>query len=199
MPSNDNKGPLERLTDKLHSLMGQHDPQNIKGALPPKAQFSIWYAMAAILIFTYMQQYYLSAKVETIPYSQLKQHIAEGKVVKLTIGPDNINGTLAGKPEQEFTTVRVDDSGLVKELDERKVSYSGRYENKFLSSLLSWIIPFGIFFLIWRFAMKKMGPGMGVMSFSKSKAKIFAESETKVTFMDVAGIDEAKDVLREVV
>ena len=90
----------------------------------------------------------------------------------------------------------MDDPGLVKELDERKVSYSGRYENKFLSSLLSWVIPIGIFFLIWRFAMKKMGPGMGVMSFSKSKAKIFAESETKVTFADVAGIDEAKDELR---
>jgi cell division protease FtsH len=199
MPANENKGPLEKLTDKIRSLLGQHDPQNIKGALPPKTQFSIWYAMAAILIFTYLQQYYFSAKVETIPYSQFKQHIAEGKLVKLTIGPDNINGTLEGKPAQEFTTVRVDDPGLVKELDERKVSYSGRYENKFLSSLLSWVIPFGIFFLIWRFVMKKMGPGMGVMSFSKSKAKIFAESETKVTFMDVAGIDEAKEELREVV
>ncbi len=198
MPSNEKK-PLEKLTDKFRSLMDQHDPQKIKGALPPKAQFSIWYAMAAILLFTYLQQYYFYAKVESIPYSQFKQHIAEGKLVKLTIGPDNINGTLEGKPEQEFTTVRVNDPGLVKELDERKVSYSGRYENKFLSSLLSWVIPFGIFFLIWRFAMKKMGPGMGVMSFSKSKAKIFAESETKVTFMDVAGIDEAKDELREVV
>jgi len=199
MPSIENKGPLEKVTDKLRSLMGQHDPQNIKGALPPKTQFSIWYAMAAIFIFTYLQQYYFSAKVETIPYSQFKQYIAEGKLAKLTIGPDNINGTLAGKPDQEFATVRVDDPGLVKELDERKVNYSGHYENKFLSSLLSWIIPFGIFFLIWRFAMKKMGPGMGVMSFSKSKAKIFAESETKVTFMDVAGIDEAKEELREVV
>jgi cell division protease FtsH len=199
MPSNENKGPLEKLTDKIRSLMGQHDPQNLKGALPPKTQFSIWYVIAAVFIFTYLQQYYFSAKVETIPYSQFKQHITEGNLAKLTIGPDNINGTLEGKPAQEFTTVRVDDPGLVKELDERKVSYSGRYENKFLSSLLSWVIPFGIFFLIWRFVMKKMGPGMGVMSFSKSKAKIFAESETKVTFMDVAGIDEAKDELREVV
>ena len=80
-----------------------------------------------------------------------------------------------------------------------KVNYSGHYESKFLSGLLSWIIPIGIFFLIWRFAMKKMGPGMGVMSFSKSKAKLFAENETKVTFADVAGIDEAKEELQEVV
>jgi cell division protease FtsH len=199
MPSNENKGLLEKITDKIRSLTGPHDSQNIKGALPPKTQFSIWYVMMAILLFTYLQQYYFSAKVETIPYSQFKQQIAEGKLAKLTIGPDSINGTLEGKPAKEFTTVRVDDPGLVKELDERKVNYSGRYENKFLSSLLSWVLPLGIFFLIWRFAMKKMGPGMGVMSFSKSKAKIFAENETKVTFMDVAGIDEAKDELREVV
>ena len=58
-------------------------------------------------------------------------------------------------------TVRVDDPNLVKELDEHKVNYSGLYQSKFLSNMLSWIIPIGIFFLIWRFAMKKMGPGMG--------------------------------------
>jgi len=62
--------------------------------------------MAAIFIFTYLQQCYFSAKVETIPYSQFKQHIAEGKLDKLTIGPENINGTLEGKPAQEFTTLR---------------------------------------------------------------------------------------------
>ena len=68
-----------------------------------------------------------------------------------------------------------------------------------MRTVLSWIIPIAIFFLIWRFAMKKMGPGMGVMSFAKSKAKMFAENETKVTFTDVAGIDEAKEELQEVV
>ena len=85
------------------------------------------------------------------------------------------------------------------DLDGHKVNYSGHYESKFLSNVLSWVIPIGIFFLIWRFAMKKMGPGMGVMSFGKSKAKLFAESATKVTFADVAGIDEAKEELQEVV
>ena len=199
MPSNGNKEPLEKLTDKLRSLFGSSDHLKNKAGLPPKTRFSIWYALAAILLFSYLQQNYFSSKVETIPYSQFKQYITEGKVVKLTIGPENINGTLKGNPEQGFTTIRVNDPGLVKEMDERKVSYSGWYENKFLSSLLSWILPLGFFFLIWRFAMKKMGPGMGVMSFSKSKAKIFAESDTKVSFADVAGIDEAKEELQEVV
>ena len=199
MTSSGNKDPIGNLMDKLRSLFGSSDQLKNKAGLPPKTRFSIWYALAAILLITYLQQYYFSSKVETIPYSQFKQYITEGKVVKLTIGPESINGTLKGNPEQGFTTIRVDDPSLVKEMDERKVSYSGWYENKFLSSLLAWILPLGFFFLIWRFAMKKMGPGMGVMSFSKSKAKIFAESDTKVSFSDVAGIDEAKEELQEVV
>ncbi len=192
------------MKDKFRLIFNPKDPQKKKNALPPKAHFSIWYFLMAILLFFYLQQYFLFPNVETIPYSQFKQYIAEGTLEKLTIGPENIRGTLKGKgkkpgQDQEFTTVRVNDPDLVKDLDDHKVDYSGHYESKFLSSILSWIIPFGIFFLIWRYAIKKMGPGMGVMSFGKSKAKIFAESETKVTFTDVAGIDEAEEELQEVV
>ena len=202
MPSMEKKGPEESLSDKVRSFFGLRDSQKNKSALPPKAHFSIWYFLIALLLFTYLQQYFFSPKVETIPYSQFKQNLAENSVTKLIIGPENISGTTKGKdkkPDQQFTTVRVDDPNLVKELDERKIDYSGLYESKFLSTLLSWLIPIAIFFLIWRFAMKKMGPGMGVMSFAKSKAKLFAQSEMKVTFADVAGIDEAKGELLEVV
>jgi cell division protease FtsH len=195
---------MENLMDKLRSVFGPRDPKKNKNALPPKAHFSIWYFLMAFLLFSYLQHYFLSEKVETIPYSQFKQYIAEGILNKVTIGPENIHGTVKGKgkkpgQDQDFTTVRVNDPDLVKDLDDHKVNYSGHYESKFLSSILSWVIPIAIFFLIWRFAMKRMGPGMGVMSFSKSKARIFAESETKVTFADVAGIDEAKEELQEVV
>jgi cell division protease FtsH len=202
MPSNGKKEPIEDLKDKIRSFFGPRDPQKKKDALPPKAHFSIWYFLVAFLLFTYLQQYYFSRKVETIPYGQFKQALVEGNVGKLTIGPENITGTLTGeerKTGQQFITIRVDDPSLVKELDEHKIDYSGRYESKFLSSILSWILPIGIMLLIWRYAMKKMGPGMGVMSFGKSKAKLFAESETRVTFADVAGIDEAKEELQEVV
>jgi cell division protease FtsH len=140
--------------------------------------------------------------VESISYSKFKQSLAEGQVSKVIIGPESINGTLKGgeeKKDQDFVTVRVEDPNLVKELDERKVNYSGLYQSKFLNNLFSWIIPLGIFFVIWRYAMKRMGPGMGVMSFSKSKAKVFAEDGTKITFTDVAGIDEAKEELQEIV
>ena len=204
MPLNEKKEPGEILKDKLRSIFSPKNPQKKKDALPTKARFSIWYFVIAFLLFSYMQQYYFSSKVETIPYSQFKQYIAEDTLSKLTIGPENIRGTLKGKgqkpgQDQKFTTVRVNDPDLVKDLDAHNVSYSGHYKSKLLSSILSWMIPIGIFFLIWRYAMKKMGPGMGVMSFAKSKAKIFAESEIKVTFADVAGIDEAREELQEVV
>jgi len=202
MPSDGKKELADTVRDKLRSLFGPRPPQKTKDGLPPKVHFSIWYFLIAFLLISSLQQYYFSQRVETIPYSQFKQQLAADNVSTLAIDPESISGTFKGKdkkPGQEFVTVRVDDPGLVKDLDEHKVSYSGHYESKFLATVLSWIIPIGIFLLIWRFAMKKMGPGMGVMSFSKSKAKLFAESETKVTFSDVAGIDEAKEELQEVV
>jgi len=201
VPFNEKK-PEENFKDKLSAFFGFQTLRKKEKGLPPKAHFSIWYFLIVFLLVTLLQQYFLSPKVETIPYSKFKQYLAEGQVSSLTIGPENITGTLKGKEgkkDQNFTSTRVTDPNLVKELDEQKVNYSGFYESKFLSTVLSWILPIGLFFLIWRFAMKKMGPGMGVMSFSKSKAKLFAEDGTKVTFADVAGIDEAREELQEVV
>jgi cell division protease FtsH len=199
----DDKGaPKNDVLDQFRSFFAPRDPKKKQGGLPPKAHFSIWYFLIMMLLIIYVEQYFLSAKVETIPYSQFKQELAQGNVDKLTIGPENITGTLKEKdkkPAQQFTTVRVDDPGLVKDLDDHKIAYSGLYESKFLSGVLSWVLPIGIMLLIWRYAVRKMGPGMGVMSFAKSKAKVFAENETKVTFTDVAGIDEAKQELQEVV
>jgi len=202
MPANEERTPLKELKDRFRALFTPGAPQTKKDGLPPKAHFSIWYFLMAFLLITYLQQYFFSPNVETIPYSQFKQNLTAGNVTKLIIGPESISGTLKGaekKPDQGFTTLRVDDPNLVKELDEHKIDYSGHYESKLLSGILSWILPFGIMFLIWRYAMKKMGPGMGVMSFSKSKAKLFAENATMITFADVAGIDEAKEELQEVV
>jgi cell division protease FtsH len=199
MTGNSDKEPQKNIIEQIRSLLGFENTPPGKNALPPKYGINIWYFLLLFLFITLIQQFFVSPRVEKIPYSQFKQFVSEGKVSTLTIGPEKIHGTRTEKPGQEFTTVRVDDPGLVKDLDEHNVSYSGLHANKFLSFLLAWIIPFGLFFLIWRYSMKKMGPGMGVMSFGKSKAKIFAESETKVSFADVAGIDEAKEELQEVV
>ncbi len=200
MAFNGKNNPPINWVNKFRTFLGfGNHPQKENISPPEKTRFTIWYFVLAMIFFSYLLPSLFSSKVETIPYSQFKQYVDQGIAGELIIGPENIKGVLPGSPQKTFATVRVNDPGLVKELDERNISYSGRYENKFFISLLSWIIPLGFFFLIWRFAMKKMNPGMGVMSFSKSKAKIFAESETKVTFADVAGIDEAKDELLEVV
>ena len=202
MPLHEEKKPGEKLKDRINSFFGFQTPQEKGKGLPSKAHFSIWYFLIVFLSIMLVQQYFLTPKVEMIPYGKFKQYLAKGQVNSITIGPETITGTIKGKEgekDQNFTTVRVADPNLVRELDEQKANYSGFYESKFWSTLLSWVIPIGLFFLIWRFAMKKMGPGMGVMSFGKSKAKLYAQDGTKITFADVAGIDEAKDELQEVV
>jgi cell division protease FtsH len=202
MASGEKREPENNVMDKLRLFFNPRTGQGKKDGLPPKAHFSIWYFLIMMILILALQQYFLSPKVESIPYSQFKQEVAQGSVDKLTIGPDNITGTLKakeGKSAQQFITDRVDDPGLVKELDDHKVDYSGRHESKLLGSLFSWILPIGIMILIWRFAMRKMGPGAGVMSFAKSKARVFAQNETNVDFSDVEGIDEAKAELQEVV
>ena len=198
MAPNDHKDPNDNLRDKLRAVFGSGDPKN-KATPPGKAHFKVWYIIIAAFFFSYLSPLLFTSKTEKISYSQFKQYIDQGIAGELVIGPENISGILAGSPAGSFTTVRVNDPDLVKDLHERNVNYSGRYENKLLSSLLSWVLPLGFFYLIWRFAMKKMGTGAGVMSFGKSKAKIFAETDTKVSFADVAGIDEAKEELEEVV
>ncbi|HUN54780.1 MAG TPA: ATP-dependent zinc metalloprotease FtsH [Smithella sp.] len=202
MAANEKKAPPEDSEKKVRALFDHGEIQKKKGALPPQAHFSIWYFLITFIFIIYLQQYYFSSKVETIPYSQFKQNVVAGNVAKLIISPENITGTIKGaekKPDKAFITLRVDDPNLVKELDEHKIDYSGHYESKLLGSILSWILPLGIMFLVWWYVIKKMRPGMGVMSFGKSKAKLFAENEKMVTFADVAGIDEAKEELQEIV
>jgi len=146
------------IKDKLRSLFGFGNSQKDDKGLPPKAHFSIWYFVLAMIFFSYLQPLFFSAKVETIPYSKFKQYLTDGKLDKLTIGPEHITGTLLGVPDQEISIIRVDDPNLVKELSDSKVNYSGKYQSKCLGGILSWILPLGIFFLIWRFAIRAPCP-----------------------------------------
>jgi cell division protease FtsH len=117
MQSDRGKESQDELKDKFRSFFGIQDTRKKKDGLPPKARFSIWYFLVAILLFSYLQQSLFSAKVETISYSQFKQYVAEGSAGELTIGPENITGTLKLKesePDQRFTTIRVNDPDLVK-------------------------------------------------------------------------------------
>ncbi len=86
------------------------------------------------------------AQTQTIPYSQFKQSMTDGNVDDLIISPEKIHGTLKGTPAKKFDTVRVDDPGLAKEMDELRIQYSGRAQNRFWGTLFSWVLPLGFLF-----------------------------------------------------
>jgi cell division protease FtsH len=190
------------LLDKLKASLG---------GLPPKGDpsrrkfhFSFWYFLMALFLFSLIHDYYLARQVDTISYSTFKEYVNEGKVKDLVLRTDQITGILTdtaeGKKDHPFVTLRVADPDLVNLLDQKHVSYTGTVESKWLSTVLSWILPLVFFLLIWRFLIGRMAGGpQGVLSVGKARAKIYAEQEVQVKFDDVAGIDEAKQELAEIV
>jgi cell division protease FtsH len=170
-----------------------------------KHYFHIGYAIAAV-IGVLLIQYVVSTahQVATIPYSQFQQLIREGKVESVGVSDRFIQGTLKEplqSGQKRFITTRVDPQ-FSAELEKYGVRYTGEVESTFLQDLLSWVMPILIFGGLWWYLGRRMaaqGLGGGLMSIGKSKAKIYVESNTGVTFADVAGVDEAKDELREVV
>ena len=193
----------ESIFDKLRSSFdGDRSPQRDPGRR--KMHFSFWYFLLALLAFSLIQDYLVGRQRDTVSYSQFKQYVAAGEVKNLVLTPHRISGVITkdsqGRKNWPFVTVRVNDPGLVKLLDAHKIKYAGHYESKWLSTLLAWMIPIALFFLIWRFLIHRMGGGpQGVLSIGKSRARIYAETEVGVTFGDVAGIDEAKEELAEIV
>jgi cell division protease FtsH len=186
-----------------------------------KQQFSIWYLFAALLLIVALQDYLAPPHVDNLPYSDFKSFLRSGKITEVALGEAVITGTLSNdgagedlspktaerlatlsKGPHPFTTVRVDDRALVGDLEAAKVPFAGRVESKWLPALLSWVIPALVFFALWSFLIKRMAGSQGMggfMSVGKSKAKVYMETDTKVTFDDVAGVDEAKEELQEVI
>jgi cell division protease FtsH len=169
-----------------------------------KVHINFWYVIAAILGMLWIQSLYLQTTERTpIPYSRFQTLLNEDKVAQVDIGPNYISGSLKkAEPDglKDFITARVAPD-LVQSLDKHGVVYSGVVENHLIRDLLSWILPAIFFVGIWMFAIRRMGQGGlgGMMTIGKSRAKIYVEKETKVTFADVAGVDEAKEELLEIV
>ena len=193
----------QKPTSDLRDLLGIKEPSDRGGKKPilKKTHFTIWYIVIAFLIVVLIQNYIMTRKVEdVIPYSEFKELLRTDKIKDLTINPESINGEReTEKGLRKFQTVRVEDADLVKELEAHHVKYTGKVESKWLANIFSWIIPLVFFFILWRVLFSRIGPETSVMSFGKSRAKIYAEKEKKITFADVAGIDEAKEELKEVV
>ena len=179
--------------------------QQKKEPLKKQFNFPIWYILIAAFALMSLSSYLFNPVVGNISYSEFKELVKDGRIESCQITSSLIKGTLKvedyrSEKKKTFVTARVDDPELVKELEAQGVKYSGNYENTWLQQFLfAWIIPIGIFFLIWRFVFKKMGPTGSIMSFGKSKGKVYAQEDLKVSFDDVAGIDEAKEELQEVV
>ena len=170
-----------------------------------KVHINFWYVIAAVLGMLWIQSLYLQSTERTpIPYSRFQALLNDGKINEVYIGPNYISGSLKkAEPDglKDFITARVP-ADLVQSLDKHGVTYTGVVENHFVRDLLSWILPAIFFVGIWMFAIRRMGQGGGLgglMQIGKSHAKIYVEKETKVTFADVAGVDEAKDELAEIV
>jgi cell division protease FtsH len=170
--------------------------------MTPQNRFNLFYLMLALLGVLVLQDVWSRTQaVATLPYSQFQSLVREGQVEKVVIGQDRIEGQLKAPLDgkSRFVTTRVDPD-IAKELDAAQVTYAGRVESNVLPMLLSWILPVLFFFGVWMFLAKRMGgaggPGGGLMSIGKSKAKVYVETDTKTTFADVAGVDEAKAELQ---
>jgi len=170
-----------------------------------KAQTNFWYVIAAMLgIFlfqSFISEYLQGNKPVPIPYSRFETLLNDGKVAEIGITPNYIRGTLREAQSdglKDFVTTRVAPD-LAERLDKHGVVYSGMIENTWVRDLLSWVLPAVFFVGIWMFAIRRMGQsGLGgLMAIGKSRAKVYVEKETKVTFDDVAGVDEAKEELTE--
>jgi len=190
-----------------------------------KAQFSVVYVFIALMVLLMVQSWLQAPRTVEIPMSKFLSLVREGKVERVSLTEKEIRGTLkpgalpvpAPGPADRlrhflgaepgptlFTTTRIpamEDSQIVKELEAAHVEFSGRIETTFWRDLIfGWLVPLGIMAGLWFFLMRRMGGGSTqALSFGRSKAKIYDRKELKTTFADVAGVDEAKAELMEVV
>ena len=170
-----------------------------------QTQISVWYFLAALLAVLWLRELWVeSRQVEPLPYSEFQRLLKEGQIGEIQIGSNLIQGTLTTPVQgrSRFVTIRVD-AELARDLGKYPVKFTGVIESTFFRDVLSWVVPALVFIGIWYFLVRriaeKQGLGGGFLSIGKSKAKVYVETDTKVSFEDVAGVEEAKEELHEIV
>ena len=172
-----------------------------------KLQINLWYILIAVFSVIVLQSLWATqGGTEIIPYSRFEQYLEAGRIQEIIITENKIRGTLKTPSESgrlRFVTTRVDPE-IAKDLSKYGVTVTGASEKTWLTELISWIVPMVFFVAVWLFIIRRVaeqqqGLGGGYMSLGKSRAKIYVETDTKVTFEDVAGVDEAKDELKEII
>jgi cell division protease FtsH len=191
---------------------------------PSIARNAIWYVLALILVLSIFQYYSVMQQAVEISYSEFRHLLEIHGVNDLSISTDTIKGKLLPQGIDElakerkkpdlpktlekqfekktpmFSAVRLKDPDLVNLLEKEQIKYRALSENTWLSSLLSWVLPFLILLAIWVYFFRKIGAGAGgLMTVGKSRAKVYVQDETKVTFQDVAGVEEAEEELKEII
>lgn len=184
-----------------------------------KTTLALWCLLAGFLLLLAAYSLFPRGNEEKITYSEFQSLLRAGKLNNVSLSDDHITATLdtenlgsllpqntldeikkSDKPKIQVTTVPVNDPNLFQELEAAKVTYSAAPTNKWLIAILSGIIPVLLFIAVWGYMFKRMGAGGGAyMEVGKSKAKVYIEQQTGVTFADVAGVDEAKAELMEIV
>lgn len=174
------------------------------GKMNNKTHFNIWYwfaAFAGLMLFQYL--FTTASQIAEIPYSEFEGHLQAGRIAEVQVSDRYVQGSFRQALESgqtRFITTRVEPD-FAEQLRRNDVVVTGQIESTFLRDLLSWIVPMALFIGVWMFLMRRMGGGAGggLMQIGKSKAKVYVETDIKVTFDDVAGVDEAKEELQEIV
>jgi cell division protease FtsH len=189
-----------------------------------QAQFSALYVVLGILVLVMLQSWLLAPRIQEIPMSRLLELARENKIERVSFGETEIRGVLRKEAEpgraparpdwlerltgaeagRLFVAIRIpgaDDAALLRELESHRVEFSGRIESTVLRDLVfGWLLPIGVMVAIWAFVMRRMGGGpTQALTFGRSRVKIYDRKELRVTFADVAGVDEARAELMEIV
>src|ERR687891_2455797 len=170
-----------------------------------RTQFNLGYLLFALFAILILQQWWQQAQtIEVVPYSEFEKLLAQDKIAEVVVSDQRITGKL--KAPENGKTVAVANlvqPDLAERLSKFGVKYTRVQESTFLRDVLSWVLPALVFFGVWYLLVRRMagqqGLGGGFMAIGKSRAKVYVEKKTGVTFADVAGVDEAKAELREVV
>jgi len=170
----------------------------------PGPSSAMWYVLGFLLLLALGNAFFFSLQSgQAISYSDFKGLVREGRVQEVTVAEDRIRGQLKEAPEKSsrnFTVVRIEDPKLIEDLEKNSVKFTGEVANRWMAEVLGWVIPLVFLVALWSFFFRRMGGAEGgVMSFARSRAKIYSDDDVKVRFIDVAGVDEAEEELREIV
>jgi len=178
---------------------GDRRPLGPGGARPGSA---VWYVLGVLLFLAMLQAWFMAPTGHQISYSEFKTAVRSGQVAEVTLGDQVLRGVYKREVngQRNFNAARIEDPKLLEELDAAQVKYTGELVSRWLPEVLSWVLPILLLVGIWSFFFRRMsGAEGGVMSFARSKHRVFAEDDVKVSFADVAGVDEAEQELKEIV